>query len=123
MSIRVPTTASIASAEVEVFKDVEFNPTFDHFTSGYRAVNLEWKSVSLTIGKKEILKNITGHVSSGSVCALMGPSGAGKSSLLVCPAFEPCLTLLPSLPVHLCRTLWQDESCLRARRSWLVKYR
>eukprot|EP01064_Diplonema_japonicum_P029718 TRINITY_DN4874_c0_g1_i1.p1 TRINITY_DN4874_c0_g1~~TRINITY_DN4874_c0_g1_i1.p1 ORF type:complete len:686 (+),score=102.72 TRINITY_DN4874_c0_g1_i1:51-2108(+) len=33
-------------------------------------------------GMKRILKNVSGTINSGRLCAIMGPSGAGKSSLL-----------------------------------------
>ena len=32
--------------------------------------------------RKPVLKKLSGHVTSGEMCALMGPSGSGKSSLL-----------------------------------------
>ena len=45
----------------------------------------EWNFPSLkffTRKKKNIIRNISGSISSGSLTALIGPSGAGKSSLL-----------------------------------------
>ena len=68
--------------EGTVFQGIGFDPKFEYFTSSPKKVNLTWRHIGLKIRRKEILKGITGHVSSGSVCALMGPSGAGKSSLL-----------------------------------------
>uniref|UniRef100_A0A7S3LMG6 ABC transporter domain-containing protein n=1 Tax=Aplanochytrium stocchinoi TaxID=215587 RepID=A0A7S3LMG6_9STRA len=67
----------------DAFKDIDFNPEFSYFKETKKpATNLAWKKLSFSVGEKEILKNVSGHVNGGEVCALMGPSGAGKSSLL-----------------------------------------
>ena len=41
-----------------------------------------WENISLTIGNKTILSDISGGVATGEVMALMGPSGSGKTTLL-----------------------------------------
>ena len=38
--------------------------------------------MTVDMGKKTILNDISGSMKGGEVCALMGPSGAGKTSLL-----------------------------------------
>lgn len=42
---------------------------------------LNFQNVSLSLGKKEILKNINFSVEPGEIVALLGESGAGKSSV------------------------------------------
>ncbi|MEO9275973.1 ABC transporter ATP-binding protein [Marinomonas sp. 5E14-1] len=42
----------------------------------------QFKNLSLQIGGNEILRNMTGDISEGSITALIGPNGSGKSSLL-----------------------------------------
>lgn len=65
------------------FSEMGFEPKFELFNRSRKEATLSWKDVNLTIGKKQILHDITGQVEAGTVCALMGPSGAGKSSLMV----------------------------------------
>jgi len=43
---------------------------------------LEVKNLSQTLGKKEILKNISFTIDAGQVVAFLGPNGAGKTTLL-----------------------------------------
>ena len=43
---------------------------------------IEIKDLSYTIGKKEILKNISFIVNKGSMTCIVGPNGCGKSTLL-----------------------------------------
>ena len=43
---------------------------------------IEIKDLSYTIGKKEILKNISFTVNKGSMTCIVGPNGCGKSTLL-----------------------------------------
>ena len=42
------------------------------------------ENVSVTLGKKEILKNINLEVNSDDFVTIIGPNGAGKSMLLKC---------------------------------------
>ena len=77
-----------STVDSNVFKDIGFKPKFSYFSGSHRTINLRWSELSLSIGDTNILKNINGHVSSGSVSALMGPSGSGKSSLLVEISFK-----------------------------------
>ena len=65
-----------------VLGDVRLESKFKLFAENRKCTNLSWHNLGLNIGSKRILREISGHVSSGKVCALMGPSGAGKSSLL-----------------------------------------
>lgn len=43
---------------------------------------IEIKGLSYTIGKKEVLKNISFTVNKGSMTCIVGPNGCGKSTLL-----------------------------------------
>eukprot|EP00746_Dinoflagellata_sp_MGD_P132095 gnl/MRDRNA2_/MRDRNA2_65812_c0_seq1.p1 gnl/MRDRNA2_/MRDRNA2_65812_c0~~gnl/MRDRNA2_/MRDRNA2_65812_c0_seq1.p1 ORF type:complete len:656 (+),score=109.62 gnl/MRDRNA2_/MRDRNA2_65812_c0_seq1:101-2068(+) len=45
-------------------------------------LGLEWRSLNFSIKDKEILKNVTGLIEPGKLCAILGPSGSGKSTLL-----------------------------------------
>lgn len=47
---------------------------------------LEWKNVSVTIGGKFILRNVSASLAPGHITALLGPNGSGKSTLLGCVA-------------------------------------
>jgi len=42
---------------------------------------LELKNVTVSVGKKKILKNVTASFKKGKVYAIMGPNGSGKSTL------------------------------------------
>jgi ABC-type multidrug transport system ATPase subunit len=44
--------------------------------------NLSWRGLSLRIGVKQVLEDVSGHVDAGQMCAIMGPSGSGKTSVL-----------------------------------------
>ena len=48
----------------------------------YGGPALTWKNLSVNIGKKQILKNITAFVRPGDFVALCGTTGAGKTTLL-----------------------------------------
>ncbi len=43
---------------------------------------IEMKSVSLSFGETEVLRNFSLHLAEGESLAILGPSGSGKSSLL-----------------------------------------
>ena len=47
-----------------------------------RGPTLRFESVGLTLGGSAILRDVSLHVASGSVHALVGPNGGGKSSLV-----------------------------------------
>ena len=46
--------------------------------------NIKIKNLSLTYGRKEVLKNINQEIEEKKITAIIGPSGCGKSSLLRC---------------------------------------
>jgi len=52
---------------------------------------LEAKNLSKTIGKKEIVSNVSLSVKSGEVVGLLGPNGAGKTTTfyMICGIVEP----------------------------------
>jgi len=52
---------------------------------------LEAKSLSKTIGKKDIVKDVSLSVQSGEVVGLLGPNGAGKTTTfyMICGIVEP----------------------------------
>jgi len=45
-------------------------------------VSLSWSDLCYSVGDKEILKNVSGHVNAGETLAVLGPSGSGKTSLM-----------------------------------------
>lgn len=47
-------------------------------------MDVDWRNVSVTIGKKRILAPCSGTIRPGRMVALMGPSGSGKTTLLSC---------------------------------------
>ena len=51
----------------DVFKDVDFDPEFEHFSNSFKKRNLTWKNINLKLNKNYILKDGTGHVESGAV--------------------------------------------------------
>ena len=46
------------------------------------SVTVEINNISKTIGKKEIIKNISLNVNAGEVLGLLGPNGAGKTTII-----------------------------------------
>lgn len=66
---------NMASAKLgDAFKNIEFDPDFSYFARTKKAAtNLSWNGLSLTIGEKDILHGVSGHVKGGEVIALMGP--------------------------------------------------
>ncbi|CAL4131060.1 unnamed protein product, partial [Meganyctiphanes norvegica] len=47
-----------------------------------RPLDVTFRDVSVNIGKKTVLQNISGECCSGELLAVMGPSGSGKTTLL-----------------------------------------
>lgn len=47
-----------------------------------KAEQLVFRSVTKAYGKKEVLKQVSGHIPAGCITSLIGPNGAGKSTLL-----------------------------------------
>lgn len=45
-------------------------------------LKVEFKDLTVTLGKKKLLRSITGELRPGHVTAVMGPSGAGKTTFL-----------------------------------------
>lgn len=45
-------------------------------------LKVEFKDLTLTLGKNKLLRSITGELQPGHVTAVMGPSGAGKTTFL-----------------------------------------
>ena len=45
-------------------------------------MSLELKSVTVTRGKAQILKDISGTLERGQIVGLIGPNGTGKSTLV-----------------------------------------
>ena len=46
------------------------------------AAGLFWKKLSVSVGDKQLLSNVSGSARRGRLLAVMGASGAGKSTLL-----------------------------------------
>ncbi|KAJ4747211.1 ABC transporter family protein [Rhynchospora pubera] len=67
-------------------KDLTFSEVFSQ-ASRENVVNrplleVAFKDLTLTLGKKKLLRSITGKLLPGKVTAVMGPSGAGKTTFL-----------------------------------------
>lgn len=45
-------------------------------------LKVEFKDLTLSLGKKKLLRSINGELRPGRVTAVMGPSGAGKTTFL-----------------------------------------
>jgi ABC-type multidrug transport system fused ATPase/permease subunit len=45
-------------------------------------LKVEFKNLTLTLGKRKLLRSVTGELQPGRVTAVMGPSGAGKTTFL-----------------------------------------
>lgn len=52
-----------------------------------RSIHFYWKNLSYETGKNKILiNNLSGHLQSGCLTAILGPSGSGKTTLFECLA-------------------------------------
>lgn len=88
--VRQGITSDKTTLRVEVsegdYKAASLDETFRGISTDLKreSVVLSWKDVNFTVqkGTKTILKNVSGYIQPGALCAIMGPSGAGKSSLL-----------------------------------------
>lgn len=67
--------SSYASSDSNLAEDLKT----DVLSSGR---HLTWRNISVNIGEKNILRNLSGHAGPGDFIALCGPSGAGKTTLL-----------------------------------------
>lgn len=68
-----------------VYEDIELDYEAMEDTDALKFeknLTLSWVNVSYRIKGLDLLKNVTGYVSSGALTALMGESGAGKTTLL-----------------------------------------
>ena len=54
---------------------------------------IQLKNISVSVGKKSILKNINFDLNQGEIIALMGPNGSGKSTIGLTLAGHPDYTL------------------------------
>lgn len=54
---------------------------------------LELRNISVKVGSKPILKNLSLHIRKGEIAVLMGPNGSGKSTLAHAIAGNPAFTV------------------------------
>ncbi len=75
-----------AQASMERIKSVLLDEVRSSIGTDTRALTgqIDLKNVSLTIGEKHILKNISFSVKPGSKTAIIGPTAGGKTQLLYC---------------------------------------
>jgi ABC-type multidrug transport system ATPase subunit len=45
-------------------------------------LKVEFKNLTLTLGRRKLLRSVTGELLAGRITAVMGPSGAGKTTFL-----------------------------------------
>lgn len=50
---------------------------------------LAWEGLTYAVGKREILKGVSGYALPGELLAIMGPSGSGKTTLIDVLAMKP----------------------------------
>ncbi|KAH9259989.1 hypothetical protein BASA81_001761 [Batrachochytrium salamandrivorans] len=62
--------------------ELDFTPEFSTFRKKDLVAKLEWRDLDYRVGKKHIIKTVSGEASPGEVVAIMGPSGGGKTTLL-----------------------------------------
>lgn len=67
-------------------KNITFSEVFSQATKEKamtrQLLEVAFKDLTLTLGKKKLLRSITGKLIPGKVTAVMGPSGAGKTTFL-----------------------------------------
>src|SRR4051812_44434232 len=61
-------------------RSVSFNPS--SAPPGYNPQGLLFQNLACRLGGFEILKNMSGEISPGTVTAVLGPNGCGKSTFL-----------------------------------------
>jgi ABC-type multidrug transport system fused ATPase/permease subunit len=72
---------------LEENKNMSFTGVIDMVKEQQREITrpllkVEFKNLTLSLGKKKLLRSVTGELQPGRVTAVMGPSGAGKTTFL-----------------------------------------
>ena len=72
---------------LEENKNMSFTGVVDMVTDQQKEITrpllkVEFKNLTLTLGKRKLLRSVTGELQPGRVTAVMGPSGAGKTTFL-----------------------------------------
>ena len=49
---------------------------------GTGQAGITWRNLNWSVGKKQILYDVSGDIPDGACCAILGPSGSGKTTLL-----------------------------------------
>ena len=64
------------------FKDITSSTAAPAPASQLGAGGITWRGLNWSVGKKQILHDVTGEIPDGACCAILGPSGSGKTTLL-----------------------------------------